>query len=83
LGDGYARINGTLILEGENIAYPINHVRIECFKSENTCKTSQIKMAVPKKNDWAQSYDLLFDEVDVYTIAEWNEIGIARWTASL
>ena len=42
----------------EQIAYPINHVTIECRQDTQRCEYRQIALILPNENSFAQSYSV-------------------------
>ncbi|MDP4034372.1 MAG: hypothetical protein Q8P60_16270 [Pseudorhodobacter sp.] len=61
----WAVVKGALEIIDEKIAYPINHVNIECSRSRGTCEYRQIALTLPDENSWVQSYHVgeIADEV--------------------
>lgn len=43
--DDYARIQGTMIIIDEKIAWPINHVKVQCYKTKTTASSIKFKSA--------------------------------------
>ncbi len=70
--DKWAFVNGTLKIIDEQIAYPINHVDIECSRDEGTCEYRQIALTLPDKNSWVQSYHVGEIADDTYRITRWE-----------
>lgn len=71
--DGYATIEGTMTIVDEKIAWPINHVRVKCFKDEHFCQLDQIQVSVPDDKSWAQKYHVMQDNTQYYTISRWGQ----------
>jgi len=59
INNDIAQVEGTVTILDEKIAWPINHVKIKCFKSERYCEYHQIVLTLPKENDWAQMYHVM------------------------
>lgn len=74
--DTYAYIKGTLTILGDKPAWPINHVRVDCYKDQNYCQLDQLKINVPNKDSWSQNYQVMQDSPEYFTIARWNEDSI-------
>lgn len=72
VGD-FARVEGTLEILGEKIAYPINNVRIECTQALGTCSYRQIALMLPDQNSWAQSYSVLEVANETYVVTRWQD----------
>jgi hypothetical protein len=49
---GYATVEGTLTIIDDRIAWPINHVNVQCYKDDGYCQLSEMDLAVPNKNSW-------------------------------
>jgi hypothetical protein len=74
--DDYASIQGTMMIIDEKIAWPINHVRVKCYKTENQCQLDLTKVAVPNDKSWSQSLHVMVDETEHYTISRWGQDSI-------
>jgi len=68
----WAFVKGTLEIIDEKIAYPINHVDIECSRNEGTCEYRQIALTLPDENSWVQSYHIGEIADDTYRITRWE-----------
>lgn len=51
--EGYASVQGTMTIIDDKIAWPINHVRVSCIKSENSCSLNQIYVTLPDEKSWS------------------------------
>ncbi|HHZ83491.1 MAG TPA: hypothetical protein EYN18_08185 [Nitrospirales bacterium] len=49
--DDGASVQGTMVFIDEKIAWPINHVKVSCVKSQNYCRLDQINLTVPANRD--------------------------------
>ncbi|WP_417425944.1 hypothetical protein [Hoeflea sp.] len=56
MNDNWAVVKGAVTIIDEKIAYPINHVDIECSRNEGICEYRQIALTLPDENSWVQSY---------------------------
>lgn len=74
--DTYAYIKGTLTILDDRLAWPINHVRVDCYKDQNYCQLDQLKINVPNKDSWSQNYQVMQDSPEYFTIVRWNEDSI-------
>lgn len=68
----WAFIKGTVKIIDERIAYPINHVDIECSRDEGTCEYRQIALTLPDENSWVQSYHVGEIADETYRITRWE-----------
>lgn len=72
INDTWGLVEGTLKILGEKIAYPINHVKIECSRNQGTCTYRQIALMLPDENSWAQTYHLSEIADETYRITRWE-----------
>jgi hypothetical protein len=70
--ENWALVKGTVEIIEEKIAYPINHVDIECSRNEGTCEYRQIALTLPDENSWVQSYHVGEIADDTYRITRWE-----------
>lgn len=68
----WAFVKGTLEIIDEKIAYPVNHVDIECSRASGTCEYRQIALTLPDENSWVQSYHVGEIADEVYQITRWD-----------
>ncbi|WFU00986.1 hypothetical protein QA648_12570 [Rhizobium sp. CB3171] len=68
----FASVKGTVKMLDDRIAYPINHVVIQCFRAESYCSYNQVALALPDENSWAQSYSVLTVADEYYKITRWD-----------
>ena len=68
----WAFVQGTLEIIDEKIAYPVNHVDIECNRVRGTCDYRQIALTLPDENSWVQSYHVGEIADEVYQITRWE-----------
>lgn len=69
----WAFVKGTVKILGENIAYPINHVDIECERNRGTCEYRQYALTIPDENSWGQTYSVNEVADKVYRITRWDD----------
>lgn len=74
--DGYSVVQGTMIIVDDKIAWPINHVRVSCSKSENICELDQLHFVLPDENSWSQTYQVMESSSESYEIARWDQDSI-------
>lgn len=74
--DSYAVVQGTMIIVDDKIAWPINHVRVSCSKSESSCDLDQIHFVLPDENSWSQTYQVMENGPESYQIARWGHDSI-------
>ena len=67
-----AFVKGTVEIIEEKIAYPINHVDIQCARNEGTCEYRQIALTLPDENSWVQSYHVGEIADETYRITRWE-----------
>jgi hypothetical protein len=72
----FARIEGTATILDDRIAWPINHVKITCYKSEKYCEYSQIALIIPNDQSWAQTYQVMDMGTDLYKVIRWEDGNI-------
>lgn len=72
MAESWAFVKGTVEIIDEKIAYPINHVDIECSRNEGTCEYRQIALTLPDENSWVQSYIVGEIADDTYQITRWE-----------
>lgn len=76
ISEGYASVQGTMTIIDDKIAWPINHVRVSCIKSENSCSLNQIYLTLPDEKSWSQMYSVMEDTTETYEIVRWDENSI-------
>lgn len=74
--EDFAHIRGTLTILDDRIAWPINHVQVECYKDQNYCQFNQLKINVPNKDSWSQNYHVMQDPTEYFTISRWSQDSI-------
>jgi hypothetical protein len=70
--DDYAVVEGTVTLIDEQIAWPINHVKLTCSRRGGECRADQIDFARPNAKSWSQNYQVMYDSEN-YTITGWDK----------
>jgi hypothetical protein len=74
--EDYANVQGTMKIVDDNIAWPINHSKIKCFKTTGQCEFSQIYLNIPDESSWSQNYHVMEAETEYYTISRWDKDSI-------
>lgn len=72
IGGNWATVKGTTKILDERIAYPINHVVIECSRTNQTCSYKQIALMLPDERSWVQSYHIGNIADETYRITRWE-----------
>ncbi|WP_033070127.1 hypothetical protein [Thalassospira australica] len=67
----FAIAEGTWIIEGQRIAYPINHSKITCRKYSGVCEVVQADVAVPNLDENSNSYSLHLS-TENYEVISWS-----------
>ena len=76
-----ASIQGTMTIIDEKIAWPINHVKLTCYKHENYCQLDQLNLTIPNDTSWSQNYGVLKSNPEYYTISRWDQNSIDAFPA--
>lgn len=76
LSGDWASVRGTAVILGEQIAYPVNFVEIDCRRTEGLCDYRQIVLSLPDEKSWAQSYSVMEMVDETYKITRWDESRI-------
>jgi hypothetical protein len=71
--DGSAVVQGTMTIVDDKIAWPINHVRVACTRSDGLCTLSQIHLSVPDDSSWAQMYHVVESLDETYEVSRWEK----------
>lgn len=74
--DEFATVKGTMTILDEKILWPINHVTVTCYKSENYCQLDRISLSVPDENSWAQKFGVSQHLTEYYNITRWTKDSI-------
>jgi len=72
----FASIQGTSVLIDEKIAYPINHVKVNCYKDGAYCELDRLYINVPNENSWSQTFHIMEAYTEFYTITRWDKDNI-------
>lgn len=69
----YGVVEGTVTILDDKIAWPINHHKIKCFKTDNTCEVQQIMLDLPHDKSWAQQYQVMIGNTEYYNVTRWTD----------
>ncbi len=78
--EGYASVQGTMILEGEEIADPVNITKFVCDRGKMTCSEKTITIDIPDIDDSRDYYFLIEDETHNKDIISWSKNEIVAQT---
>lgn len=74
--DESASILGTMTLIDEKIAWPINHVKLHCYKIQKYCELDQINIDAPNDKSWSQHYQVVEQDTVIYDVTRWDQDSI-------
>ncbi len=67
---------GTWIIEGEKVFYPINHSQINCHKPQGFCDVITVEIGIPKienENSYVDSSYNLHLNKETYSVISWTD----------
>jgi hypothetical protein len=68
-----AFVDGTMTIVEERPAWPINVVKLNCFKNEGYCRLEELDVEPPAENDWVYDFSILWTDALFYKIISWSE----------
>lgn len=71
-----AHIEGTTVMFDERLAWPINHVKVECYKTDAYCQVNMIVLVTPDDKSWVQQYQVMEISGEIYKITRWENDNI-------
>lgn len=71
--DTYAKVSGTMMIHDDRIAWPVNYVQLECYKSGKYCELNQLYLVFPDEDSWSQTFSVLQDTPQFYDITNWSD----------
>lgn len=71
-----AHIEGTTVMFDEKLTWPINHVKVECDKTDGYCEVNTIVLVMPDDKSWTQQYQVMDTSRDIYKITRWENDNI-------
>lgn len=81
-GNDYGRVQGTMMIHQDRIAWPINHHNVQCYKQRGLCEVEQIAVSIPNESSFAQTYGVIKTDPDYYEITKWESDTIEATTSS-
>lgn len=70
--DSYATVKGTMMIHDDQIAWPVNHVQLNCYKKDKYCEMRQLYLEFPKDDSWIYNYNVIQDSPQYYEITNWS-----------
>lgn len=74
--DDFAAVQGAITILNDKIAYPINHVKVYCYKQQLYCEYSQLELITPDDKSWSQSYIISENDSETFKISQWANDAI-------
>jgi len=71
--DNFATVKGTMMLHDENIAYPVNHTDVTCYKADKYCTLRQLYLIFPTIDSWGANFHVMEESDEVFDIIRWDE----------
>jgi len=71
--EDFASVTGTATILGDQIAYPVNYVTIECLRQDMTCRYRQVALLIPDENSWTQSYGVSEIADQWFRVTRWED----------
>lgn len=81
ISGGYAQVEGTWVIEGDKIAWPINHNIIRCDRDRRECVTFSTTLDVPSMDSSNDAYNL-HASINTASIVRWSNDEIVMETGS-
>lgn len=69
----YAKVEGTMRILDDRIAWPINHQVMRCYKQRGVCELEELLVMVPNDSSFAQAYSVMRRDPDFYEITKWDQ----------
>ena len=66
---------GTWVLEGEEMAFPVNSAKITCIKAEGQCTHDEVDIQLPslnRENVFGDNYTIFHQQPEHYEIISWT-----------
>lgn len=70
---GSAVVNGTMIIIDDRPAWPINYVKLKCFKDNGYCRLEELDVQPPTEQDWVYDFSVFWADALYYKITNWSE----------
>lgn len=71
--DSIAVIEGTSVILNDKIAFPVNHLKIICYKKRKLCESTQLILMTPREDSYLPSYNIFEMNKDFYNITRWED----------
>ncbi len=68
-----ASVQGAMMIHDERIAYPVNHTKLTCYKSNNYCELEQLYLSFPKMDSWGANFHVMEASTEYFDITSWEE----------
>ena len=68
-----ASIQGTMMIHDKNIAYPVNHTKLTCYKADNYCELKQLYLSFPETDSWSANFHVMEAGTESFDITRWDE----------
>jgi hypothetical protein len=68
-----ASVQGTMMIHDERIAYPVNHTKLTCYKTDNHCELDQLYLNFPKADSWGANFHVMEASTEYFDITSWGE----------
>lgn len=78
----YAMAEGTLVIQGDRIANPVNHVEIRCVRDDSGCDLFMAEVSLPEEHRSNLGSPQLTTYTEHYDITEWNRDELRARTAT-
>jgi len=72
-GGQYAKVEGTMRILDEQIAWPINHQVLHCTKQQGVCELEELSVMVPDDKAFAQVFSIMRVDPVFYFITKWDQ----------
>lgn len=69
----YAKVSGTIMIHDARIMWPVNLVKLECYKSDKYCELNQLSIRFPGEDSWYQQFSVMQDTPQFYEITNWSD----------
>jgi len=71
--ENFGSVQGALTILDDQIAWPINHQKVVCWKSANQCAVNQLVLETPREAGFRQNYLVMAMDTDYYNITRWAD----------
>jgi len=71
--EGYAKVEGTLQLLDEKVAFPVNKVTVRCVQRVGYCTLDEVDVWIPEETDWSSEFSVASVDQVQYNITKWTE----------